>query len=388
MSDEHAYSKYAPILLFGLVSLFGDIIYEGVRGSLPSYLDYLGASAFIVGLAFGLSEFLGYALRLISGILADVTKSYWYFYFIGYFLIISMPLLSFVNIWILAVILIVIERLAKAIRTPARDTLISVVSKGIGAGKAFGLHELMDQLGAVLGPLIIATILYMTNNYSITYKALFLPYAVLIIVVILTYAKLRNYTLGLINIPKSDRSKFFVRNLPVEYWLYILAVGLNTMGLIHVSLILYKANLFIAAYLVVIFYLVIQLFDAISAPISGLLYDKIGRLILLIPFILSIIPSILTITGNLNLIILAGIVFGLVYGMQESIYRAAISDLVPVSLRGTAYGIFNTVYGIGFLISGTVYGAIIERKLVYIGVVYAIVLQLIAIVLLKRSLKG
>jgi len=388
LSDEHAYSKYAPILLFGLVSLFGDIIYEGVRGSLPSYLDYLGASAFIVGLAFGLSEFLGYALRLISGILADVTKSYWYFYFIGYFLIISMPLLSFVNIWILAVILIVIERLAKAIRTPARDTLISVVSKGIGAGKAFGLHELMDQLGAVLGPLIIATILYMTNNYSITYKALFLPYAVLIIVVILTYAKLRNYTLGLINIPKSDRSKFFVRNLPVEYWLYILAVGLNTMGLIHVSLILYKANLFIAAYLVVIFYLVIQLFDAISAPISGLLYDKIGRLILLIPFILSIIPSILTITGNLNLIILAGIVFGLVYGMQESIYRAAISDLVPVSLRGTAYGIFNTVYGIGFLISGTVYGAIIERKLVYIGVVYAIVLQLIAIVLLKRSLKG
>jgi len=388
LPDEHAYSKYAPIILFGLVSLFGDIIYEGVRGSLPSYLDYLGASAFIIGLAFGLSEFLGYALRLISGLLADVTKSYWYFYFIGYFLIISMPLLGFINMWILAVILIVIERLAKAIRTPARDTLISVVSKGIGAGKAFGLHELMDQLGAVLGPFIIATVLYMTNNYSIAYKALFLPYAVLIIIVIFTYAKLRNYTMRVINIPDSDKSKFFIKNLPVEYWLYILAVSLSTMGLIHVSLILYKANLFIAAYLVVIFYLIIQLFDAISAPISGLLYDKIGRLILLIPFILSIIPSILTITGNLNLIILAGIVFGLVYGMQESIYRAAISDLVPVSLRGTAYGIFNTVYGIGFLISGTVYGAIIERKLVYIGVVYAIVLQLIAIVLLKRSLKG
>ena len=387
MSDEHAYSKYAPILLFGLVSLFGDIIYEGVRGSLPSYLDYLGASAFIIGLAFGLSEFLGYALRLISGVLADVTKSYWYFYFIGYFLIISMPLLGFINMWILAVILIVIERLAKAIRTPARDTLISVVSKGIGAGKAFGLHELMDQLGAVLGPFIIATVLYMTNNYSIAYKALFLPYAVLIIIVIFTYAKLRNYTMRVINIPDSDKSKFFIKNLPVEYWLYILAVSLSTMGLIHVSLILYKANLFISAYLVVIFYLIIQLFDAISAPISGLLYDKIGRLILLIPFILSIIPSILTIAGDLNLIILAGIVFGLVYGMQESIYRAAISDLVPVSLRGTAYGIFNTVYGIGFLISGTVYGAIIEGNLVYIGVVYAIMLQLTAIVLLKKSLK-
>ena len=77
-------NAYIGILLFGIVSLMGDVVYEGARGILPTYLKFLGASAVIVGLVGGLGDFLGYALRLVSGFLADTTRAYWFFIFLGY----------------------------------------------------------------------------------------------------------------------------------------------------------------------------------------------------------------------------------------------------------------------------------------------------------------
>ncbi|MEM2981100.1 MAG: MFS transporter, partial [Thermoproteota archaeon] len=164
-------SVYEAILLFGIVSLMGDIIYEGSRGIVPDYLKFLGASAVLVGLVSGLGEFIGYAVRILSGYLADVTKSYWLFTFIGYGLIIVVPLLSLGNIWVIAVILIVLERIGKAIRTPARDTLLSIIGKGSETGKVFGLHEFFDQIGAIIGPLIMSlAMLYTLNNYQLSFS--------------------------------------------------------------------------------------------------------------------------------------------------------------------------------------------------------------------------
>lgn len=374
---------YTAILLFGIVSMFGDIIYEGARGSLPSFLKFLGASATIVGITFGISEFLGYALRLVSGVLADTTRAYWAFYFIGYGLIISIPILGFVNVWYIAIILIVIERLAKAFRSPARDTLISFASKDVGAGKAFGLHELLDQVGAIIGPGIVASILYFTgNNYSKAYVSMFFPYIILLLFVFYVYKSLR----GKIIIYKEKHSLKF-SSLPRGFWFYILAVSINTMGLIHISLILYVASKLHAPYFVTILYLIMQAVDAVSAPISGYIYDKYGRGILIFPFILSVIPSILTVLGRQYHILLSIILFGIIYGMQESIYRAAISDLISMDIRGTAYGIFNTMYGLGFLFGGAVYGILIEMSLVNYAIIYAIITQTIAISSLLYSIK-
>ncbi|MEM3061468.1 MAG: MFS transporter, partial [Candidatus Bathyarchaeia archaeon] len=112
-------SVYEAILLFGIVSLMGDVIYEGSRGIVPDYLKFLGASALVVGLVTGFGEFLGYAVRILSGYLADATKSYWLFTFIGYGLIIVVPLLSLSSTWSIAIVLIILERIGKAIRTPA-----------------------------------------------------------------------------------------------------------------------------------------------------------------------------------------------------------------------------------------------------------------------------
>jgi len=374
---------YKAILMFGVVSLFGDIIYEGARSLTPSYLQFLGADIVIVGFAFGLSEFLGYALRLVSGILTDVTRAYWIFYITGYVLIAAIPIIGFTNSWIIIVILIIIERIAKAFRSPARDTLISVASKSIGAGKAFGLHELLDQVGAIVGPALVVSILYFTfNNYSLAYIALIIPYLALISIVLTTYLKLRD-----IVIMPSKEKKGISLNLPSSFWAYIASVGLNTMGLIHISLILYVATKVYAAYLVAMLYLLVQAVDAVSAPLSGYLYDKYGRIILIIPFIMSILPSILTAIGSKILLITSAILFGVIYGMQESIYRAAVSDFIPSYARGTAYGVFNSVYGLGFLISGVIYGFLIKLAEVYVVAIYAVCIQIIALTILVYSTK-
>ena len=158
------------IVIFGLVSLFGDIIYEGSRSIIPTYLQSFGASAFVVGVVLGLGEFLGYALRIAFGVLSDRTRSYWAILIAGYSLIIAVPLLALADSWNLAVTLVLVERISKAVRSPAKDTIFSLTTKGMGSGKAFGLHELMDQIGAVSGPAIVAAVLFSSGeNYKLAF---------------------------------------------------------------------------------------------------------------------------------------------------------------------------------------------------------------------------
>jgi len=128
---------YKAIILFGIVSLLGDIIYEGCRGLVPD--KFLGATAFIVGVIGGLGEFIGYSVRLVSGFLADTMKSYWLFIFLGYGLLVSIPLLGFSFTWQVAAIFVLLERLGKALRTPSRDIILSVIGKEVGTGKTFGI---------------------------------------------------------------------------------------------------------------------------------------------------------------------------------------------------------------------------------------------------------
>ena len=181
-SNSHR-EAYLGILLLGIVSLLGDVVYEGSRGIGPDYLGFLGATAVIIGLVGGIGDFLGYAMRLVSGLLVDATRAYWFFIFLGYGLIVSIPLLGISTGLEVAILLVLLERLGKALRAPSRDTVLSMIAKGLGTGRAFGYHELLDQVGAIIGPLIIAALMYYSsNNYSLTFSFLFIPFFMLLIV--------------------------------------------------------------------------------------------------------------------------------------------------------------------------------------------------------------
>ena len=409
MSDEKEKKKVAMIAIttFGLISLFGDIIYEGARGIIPAYLEILLAPALIVGLAVGLGDFIGYALRLVSGYLADTTRSYWGLTITGYVLLISIPIMALFVDWKIAIALIIIERLAKAIRTPARDTLISVTTKAIGRGKAFGLHELMDQIGATLGPLIVTTAIWYKLQHGATeiaqlqfaFMILAIPYAVLLIVLFSGYLRLRVPTKEAL---VEARAAMQPEPLSRKFYIYSFAVMMNTAGLFQIALIQYRATEIFkeVLWIVPLIYLLIQGVDAIIAPIAGAAYDRKGRAVLVVPFVLSVFPAIfialpyinpsLITVSPVNSVILAAIVYGVVLGMQESIYRAAVADLTGVTKRGLGYGIFNTLYGLGFLISGAAFGLLLDLSKVnpaymIFAIVYAIITQIIAIILLYIS---
>jgi len=378
-SSNSRKNAYFGILLLGIVSLMGDVVYEGSRGIVPSYLEFLGATALIVGLVGGLGDFLGYAVRLVSGFLADTTRAYWLFIFLGYGLIVSIPLLGLPLGLGIAVILVLLERFGKAFRSPSRDTVLSIISKDVGAGKAFGIHELLDQIGAILGPLMVVFLMLSTNNYSFTFSFLFLPFLVLLVVLAYTHKRIGSKTI-VIEPQKIEGKR---EKLARPFYIYTFAVLLNTVGLIPYTLILYKASEILQPtqqWIVPLIYLLIQGVDAPMALIAGYAYDKFGIGVLVMPFLLSLFPPLLTMVGaELSTLIAAAIVFGLVLGTQESIYRAAVSELTPISSRGTAYGIFNTAYGVGFLISGALYGLLMELKPPFIAVIfYVSVTQIIA----------
>ena len=112
----------------GIVSLFSDMTHEGARSILGEFLNLTGASATTIGFVSGIGELLGYSLRIVSGFIADKTKKYWTIIIVGYSLqVLAIPALAFVpeQGWIIACVLIALERIGKAIKKPAKNTLVS-----------------------------------------------------------------------------------------------------------------------------------------------------------------------------------------------------------------------------------------------------------------------
>jgi len=379
-------TAYIAILSMGVVSLLGDIVYESGRGIAPDYLRFLGASALMVGAVSGAGEFIGYAMRLVAGSLADRTRAYWLFIFLGYGLILAIPLMGFTSSVEVVMVLLLLERLGKALRSPSRDAVVSIVSKGVGSGKAFGLHEAVDQIGAIIGPLILGGVMFYTlNNYSISFKILIVPYVLMLGMIVYTYHKIGKG----VDVEAKSSSRDGV-SLGRGFWLYCAAILFNTVGLIPVALILFRGSSILGPseqqWLVPLLYVVVQVVDAPMALVSGILFDRFGIKLLAVPFLLSVLPAFLVEWGGLLGVVGACIVYGLVLGMQESIYRAAISNLTSLSARGTAYGIFNTAIGVGTLASGAVFGFFIDQgysSLVMLG--FAAVFQIGALAALRSS---
>ena len=340
------------VLLLGLVSLFGDMTYEAARSITGPYLLYLGATASAVGFAVGFGEFVGYALRLISGYLADRTKRYWLFTILGYGLnLLAIPALALASTWQIALMLIILERFGKALRVPARDTFLSYATKKIGRGIGFGLHEALDQAGALVGPLIVFLVFYLGFGYKEVFSVLLAP--ALLALTFLFIARL------LFAVPAkfeadTKQAQVLEQRLPRDFWLYAFGMGFLAFGFLDFALISFhweKAKV-LDKNLIPLLYALAMGVDAISALILGYLYDRIKLKVLLLALIFSLWAIPLSILGDKPLVILGVILWGIGLSAQESIIRAAIAELVPKEKRGTAYGIFNALFG-GFWFLGS-----------------------------------
>ena len=403
-ADTSKKSAMQLIILFGLVSLFGDIIYEGARSVNGPYLKTLGANAALVGLIAGIGEFLGYAIRLLSGYFADKTKGYWVFTFVGYGLLVSVPLLALTGSWQLVALLIVAERIGKAVRAPARDTIVSQASKQVGTGFGFGFSEAMDQIGATAGPLIFtALFLFLghgsktVGDYQTGYHLLWIPFVLLMACVVFAFRRVPDPSKLEAVVSKPAQPE----KLTPVFWLYTAFSFITTLGFVNFILMAYhfKARAIMPDAQIPMFYAAAMLIDGGVALLIGKAYDnlirtkkndKAGLLTLIVIPLFSVLVPVLGFSSNYFLAVAGVLLWGIVMGAHETVMKSAIADLTPIKKRGTGYGIFNTSYGLAVLFGSALMGLLYDRSIpLLVGL--SIALQVVAFVfffkLRKEALK-
>lgn len=364
------------VVLLGVVSLCADMTYEGARSITGPFLATLGASGAVVGFVAGLGELVGYVLRLLFGYLGDRTRRYWLLTFVGYAVnLLAVPLLALAGHWLVASALIVLERLGKAIRTPARDAMLSHATRQMGHGWGFGLHEAMDQVGAVAGPLMVFVILSVRNDYRLGFSALLIP--ALLALVVLAVARWqfpRPHEL------EAERPLLQTQGFTTTYWLYLGAAGLVAAGYADFSLMAYhfgKQQLVSPSH-IALFYALAMGVDALAALVLGRLFDRIGFATLVVATLISAGFAPLAFLGSLWGAVAGVILWGIGMSAQESVMRAAVAQLIPPERRGTGYGIFHTGYGIAWFAGSALMGWIYDRSVVAV-VAFSVVMHVMAI---------
>ncbi|WP_426997634.1 MFS transporter [Pseudarthrobacter sp. N5] len=376
------------VLTFGTVSLLADFVYEGARAVTGPLLAELGATAVVVGVVTGVGEAAALLLRLVSGPLADRTKRFWAWTLAGYALtVISVPALGFSGALWVACTLVILERIGKAVRSPAKDALLSFATSSIGRGRGFAVHEAMDQLGAVIGPLVVAGMLALTgNNYGPSLAVLALPGVAAMALLVWLRAKAPQ-PLDFEKSPQAPAETPTLGNgsltpLPRAFWLYSVFTGITMLGFATFGILSFHMvtrGLF-APVLVPVVYAAVMLVDAVAALATGWAYDRFGpRVLLLLPALSALVP-VLSFTDAVIPVILGSLLWGAALGVQESTLRATIADLVSANRRSTAYGIFAAVLGVatagGGALAGVLYGISVP---VLVGVTIAV--QLLAVIM-------
>lgn len=391
------------ILMFGIVSLFSDMTHEGAASIRGAYLTLLGASAGVIGFVSGLGELIGYSMRYVFGKIADQTKRYWPMTVIGYVVdILAVPALALVGEhgWIAACVLLVIQRMGKAIKKPAKDTIMSFAAAQEGVGKSFGIQELLDQIGAFLGPVLLyLVLLFQTDGttlerYSICFAILAIPGALTIALLLLTKRKFPN--------PEHFEpapKEYVPFKMKKEFIFYIAGISLFAFGFLDYSIVLMhvsrtytniasglaETSSLVSSGTLSLLYAGAMLVDAVSALFFGILFDKKGVKALVWSTLISA-PFAIFIFGvhSVPMLLLGITLWGVGMGAQESILKAVVTSMVPKTSRATGYGIFECSFGVFWFLGSWLLGVLYEVN-IPIMIAVSVAAQLAAIPLYLRA---
>lgn len=371
------------VVLIGIVSLFADMTYEGSRSITGPFLGTLGATGFIVAIVAGAGELLGYMLRFGTGLLADRTGRYWAITILGYAInLFAVPALALAGNWPMAAGLIILERSGKALRTPARDAMLSHAAKDMGgAGWAFGLHEALDSTGAVLGPLIASLVLFLHGGYRHAFAWLLLP--ALAAMTTLLIARVRYPQPQEMDahaaIPPQDPNA--IRELKI----FLIATALIAAGYADFALIAFhfSTDHVLPNDAIPILYSLASLAGGGAALILGKLFDRRGLSVLLWTTIVPALYAPLVFLGGQWAAVAGMALWGAGFGAHDSLLRAAVAQRIPREKRATVIGVFNAIYGLAWFCGSAMLGVLYDVRPLY-AVVAALALQCAACPILWR----
>jgi predicted MFS family arabinose efflux permease len=365
------------VIIIGVVNLFADFTYEGARSVNGAFLASLGASAIVVGFVAGFGELIGYSLRSITGFFASKTHQYWAFAFSGYAInVLAVPALALAGNWPVAAMLMIAERTGRAIRKPAVETMLSYSGKQIGSGWAFGLNEFFDQFGATVGPLVVALVLFLKGGYHEGY-ALLLVSALLclgaLVVARLSFPKPQE-------LDKQQAVGLETKGFSRAYWLYVLAGGLIAAGFADFSLIAFhfQKTGSVPMEWIPILYAIAMAMAGVSSLAFGRLLDSVGFKSLLVALFIGAFSAMFVFLGGFTLAIIGMVLWGIGMGAQDSMLKAILSNMVSKEKRSTAFGVFDTGFGIAWFLGSAAMG-IIYTKSIPALIVLSVLLQLAAL---------
>jgi predicted MFS family arabinose efflux permease len=375
------------VLLFGAVNLFADMTYEGARSVTGPFLATLGASGFVVGTVTGLGEFLGYALRLVSGRWADRSHLYWPITIGGYIVqMAAVPALALAASWPSAAVLILLERIGRATRNPPRDVMLARAGEQMGLGWAFGINEALDQLGAFVGPLAVAAILASQQNFQLAFAALAIPAVITLLLVF--GARMGFPSAGHI---ERETAASAAGRYPAAYWVYCVGAGLVGFGFADFSLIAYhftRAEVVPQPWIPV-FYALAMGAGGFGSLVFGKLFDRWGLIVLVPVTIIVAAYAPLAFFGDFALALIGALLWGIGLGAHESVMQAAVAQMVAQQRLATAYGVFGAAFGVAWFVGSAALGALYDVS-VAAAVALAIVTELLAVVplLIAVRLRG
>ena len=368
------------VLIIGIANFFADFTYEGARGIVGPFLGSLGASAAIIGFVAGLGELMGYGLRSVSGYFADKSHRHWAFAFVGYAVnMLAVPALALATRWPAAATLVVSERTGRGIRKPTVEAMLSYAGKSIGAGWVFGLNEALDQAGATIGPLLMALILYMNGGFRTGFGVLLIP--AFLCLAILVAARLLHPRPH--ELEAGAGHTFAATKLTRAYWIYLAAGSLIAAGFADFALIgfhFHKANT-VPANLIPVFYAVAMASSALASIPLGRLFDRFGPNISLLAFLISALAALFIFLGTSVPALIGMIFWGIGMSGQDSLLRAMLTGVIAPEKRSTAFGLFDTGYGIAWFLGSAVMGLLYEKSILAVAL-FSVILQLAALPIL------
>jgi MFS family permease len=347
------------VIMVGIMSFFADFTYEGSRSITGPYLGLLGAGAFAVSVISGAGEFIGYNIRLFSGRSSDRTGMYWPIAIGGYILQMAVvPLLALAGSWQWAAVLIIAERIGKGIRNPPRDAMLSHAAKDIGYGWAFGVHEALDQFGALFGPLLVALVLAIGHHdYKVAFAVLAIPAAVMLSllgVARVLYPRPQDLA--------SAPAQASGAGLPRVFWIYAAGAALAAAGFADFPLIAFhfqRAGT-VSPALTPVFYAVAMAVSGTGSLVLGKVYDRAGIGVLIPLTIVTAVYAPLAFLGGFWAVLAGAALWGLGMGVQESLIPAAVAPMVSADRRASAYGLFTGIYGTAWVAGSIVIGVLVS----------------------------
>ena len=364
------------VLMIGVLSFFADFTYEGARSVYGPFLAGLAASATVVSVVAGFGELVGYGFRLVSGRWADRSGNFWLTVIIGYFVqMLAVPALALTNNWPAAATLIILERFGKATRNPPRDAMLSHAGSEIGFGWAFGVHEAMDQFGAMFGPLMVAAILAWRGSYRFAFAALLIP-ALSCLSLVLTARHIYPRPTDL----EVKTGNIRARGLPGTFWVYLTGASLVAAGFADFPLIAYHFNRAssVSKDLVPVAYAIAMGVSGSGSLALGRWFDRFGISLLIPLTLLATAFAPLVFLGRFWPALIGVALWGLGMGVHESIIPAVVAPMVSPERRASAFGLFTAGYGISWFIGSAIMGVLYDCSLTAM-VIFCVATQLAAI---------